>query len=820
MNGLWRCAALVVGSIGSPLCGADSLPHAFQSGLAVGQIGKSARSPIRFDAVEHRIVIGAFVAPKEGDEITAPDGTVRTWASIRAEATEGGATFSGEPLSGGYVYTTFESDADRIAMLVARGHSMVYVNGAPRVGDPYSYGWLRIPVAIRKGMNEFLFACGRGSLDARLEACPTDGPFFLGADDTLPDLVVGEDNDLPLGVVVVVPAASGLAGATLEARLPDGTVVAEPLPPLLGETPSKIAGRIVLRPESVGPVSIDLHLKAGNETIAQRTVQLAAVAPEDRRRVTYRSAIDGSVQYYACVPASGATHETAGEDGLILSLHGASVEATSQAASYQPKDWATIVCPTNRRPFGFDWEDWGRIDALEALDDATRRFRPDPLRRWLTGHSMGGHGTWQLGSHFPDRFAAVAPSAGWISFASYGGVALSKEGVEGMFARATSASDTLALRDNLAQFGIYILHGDADDNVPVGQARQMRAVLGGGAGGFHADFAYHERKGANHWWGSECVDWPPLMQFLKERSLVSSDGVDRIEFATAAPGVSASCHWLRVEQQSTPWSTTSVKISLDRTKRTIGGSTSNAALLRLAPPLEPGPIAITLDNTTIETTLDGSPLWLAREGASWKVGAAPGAASKRPERMGAFKDGLRNDLVIVYGTGGDDASDAALRGKARFDAETFWYRGNGSIDIVADTAFDLGAFPNRGVLLLGNANTNLAWEPLLGRCPVLVRNGSIKVGDQELAGDDLVCTFVYPRPDSEIACVAVVAGTGPAGERLSMRLPYFVSGVGFPDLSVIGASSLLSGAAGFRAAGFFGNDWSVEHGEWTVAPTP
>ncbi|MCX5640554.1 MAG: hypothetical protein NT059_07055, partial [Planctomycetota bacterium] len=107
--------------------------------------------------------------------------------------------------------------------------------------------------------------------------------------------------------------------------------------------------------------------------------------------------------------------------GILFSVHGAGVEATGQAASYAPKKEAHIVCPTNRRPFGFDWEDWGRIDFTEAVAHARATLVNDPRRSWLTGHSMGGHGTWQLGAHFPGEFAAIAPSAGWVSFGSYVG---------------------------------------------------------------------------------------------------------------------------------------------------------------------------------------------------------------------------------------------------------------------------------------------------------------------------------------------------------------------------------------------------------------
>ena len=91
----------------------------------------------------------------------------------------------------------------------------------------------------------------------------------------------------------------------------------------------------------------------------------------------------------------------------------------NQSASYAPKTWGHVVAPTNRRPYGFNWEEWGRLDALEVLDIVKERYNIDENRIYLTGHSMGGHGVWHIGSLFPDRFAAIGPSAGWISFWTY-----------------------------------------------------------------------------------------------------------------------------------------------------------------------------------------------------------------------------------------------------------------------------------------------------------------------------------------------------------------------------------------------------------------
>ncbi len=45
-------------------------------------------------------------------------------------------------------------------------------------------------------------------------------------------------------------------------------------------------------------------------------------------------------------------------------------------------------------------------------------------------------------------------------------------------------------------------------------------------------------------------------------------------------------------------------------------------------------------------------------------------------------------------------------------------------------------------------------------------------------------------------------------------MPYLVPGIGFPDLLVSRASTYLRGESGVLCAGFFGDDWSLEGGEF------
>ena len=146
-------------------------------------------------------------------------------------------------------------------------------------------------------------------------------------------------------------------------------------------------------------------------------------------------------------------------------------------------------------------------------------------------------------------------------------------------------------------------------------------------------------------------------------------------------------------------------------------------------------------------------------------------------------------------------------------SNSFNIRGNGTTEIVDDVAFDPARFAGRNVILYGHAEMNAAWTALLGDGPVTVRRGAVVVGERRLEGDALAALFVRPMRGDPDGLVGVVAGTGPAGLRLTERLPVFTSGVGIPDLVVLSPDLLTKGDAGVLAAGFFGPDWSVPSGD-------
>lgn len=792
------------------------IEHVLREGIAVVTGGRMVRTPFHTDPVEARIVAGTWTLPVAGETLVFPGGTNRTWEKVAAK--EDGS-FEHPALRGGYFEVPYVADQDSILLLRASGHTMAYVNGEPRAGDVYRNDTVSLPIALHRGTNDLLFATARGGLRVRL-AVPEKPLTIDPRDPTLPDLVLGERNDTVGAVILVNASTNTLHNLVLSSSLPGGPTTETPVKSIPALGTHKAGFRIVHRGKSsTNRVELTLSLRKRGVVADTARFGLSIRPAEQTRRETFISEIDGSVQYYGFVPARplpGATDRP----GVVLSAHGASVEAAGQAACYAPKTWVHVAAPTNRRPYGFDWEDWGRRDAIEVLDRVQRKYDTDPARTYLTGHSMGGHGTWQLGVTYPDRFAALAPSAGWISFASYGGGRrpVPTNDLQRLIHRAWTPGDTLALATNYLHHGIYILHGDADDNVPVSEARTMRSVLSG----FHRDYDWHEQPGAGHWWGNACVDWPPLFDLFARHRIPSDSAVGRIRFATANPGVSASSHWVTVEAQEHALARSSVDLEWNAPARRFSGVTENVARLSLRlEHLPPGPTpTVELDGqslTNLTVTPGNQRLWLTKDDGRWQSAAPAPRSAKGPHRHGPFKEAFAHRMQFVYGTRGTPEENAWSFAKARFDSESFWYRGNASIELVADTAFDASRDRDRGVILYGNADNNAAWNSLLADSPVQVRRQSVRVGHREITGTDLACLFLRPRPGSDIACVGVVTGTGLPGLRLTDRVPYFMAGVAFPDLTVFGSEALENGWLGARMAGYFGQDWSVDRGEFAWA---
>ncbi|PPL03801.1 prolyl oligopeptidase family serine peptidase [Parapedobacter indicus] len=709
-----------------------------------------------------------------------------------------------------YLYLTYSSSKTQVATLNVRGNSAVLVNGTLHMGDPYRMGWMEIPVQLKKGLNEFYV---RGLLVAAELHFP-EKPVYLNTEDlTLPDIVQGKDKShLLAGVVVVNTSSKVVSGLTMGSST-QGQAAEATVPDIPPYSTRKVTVPInASKVTETGDVRSQLTLRQKGKVVDQQYLLLRSVTPTLPYRITFVSEIDGSLQYYAVNPAAGG--EKPG-DALFFSVHGAGVEALGQAQAYQSKDWGTLVAPTNRRPRGFNWEDWGRIDALEVLALARETLQPDTQRIYLTGHSMGGHGTWFLGATYPDKWAAIAPCAGYPTLKGYGSAdglipEKGRNAMETLLLRSSNQSDVIAYASNYRPLGVYVLHGDADQTVPVTYARQMRAVLGE----FHPDFNYYEYPNGSHWYSNESVDWKPLFDYFKWHKRKVDTAVHTIDFKTANPGISASYYWATIYQQQEPLEYSHLVLSRDINQGAIIGTTENIHTLQLDVNAFPSgkSIRIQLDSLN-EISLEkptGAPfIYLKKQESGWQAVDRPSAGEKGPHRNGTFKEAFNHRMVYVYGTHGTEAENQWAMEKAIYDAESWYYRGNGAFDIIADRDFDAPAYADRNVILIGNAKTNSAWNTLLANCPINVNPNGVQIGTKQYQGDDLGGYFVWKKPGTSIGSVGVITGTGLKGMQAATANQYFAGASGFPDYVFFKLDMLKNGPEDVVGAGFYTNQWEV-----------
>ena len=188
---------------------------------------------------------------------------------------------------------------------------------------------------------------------------------------------------------------------------------------------------------------------------------------------------------------------------MILFLHGAGERGSDiwkVAVHGPPKnvrthpDFPFIVvspqCPEDQI--------WSREALLKLLDETTAKYAVDTNRIYLTGLSMGGYGTWELGLTYPNRFAAIVPICG---------------GGETISVLLPGLDQGPALKT----LGVWAFHGGKDPVVPLEESQRMVDALKT-AGAQDVKLTVYPEAGHDSW--TETYNNPELYQWLLKHSRV------------------------------------------------------------------------------------------------------------------------------------------------------------------------------------------------------------------------------------------------------------------------------------------------------------
>lgn len=736
-----------------------------------------------------------------------------------------------------YAYTEIESDSERdiVATLGSGTCLQVWLNGRVvfenRLMRHFNYDRDTVVLHIQKGTNRVLVKALEMSEQLwRLQwqtRIPT-GPLFVNRTQiVIPDFVVGDTQGAWGQVEVANVGQAAMPAVTVEVE-GDGMVQparSDPVPIEPGQVQ-----RIPVWISTAGPAPdsapgpIRLKVSSGSDTNEQ------SVLPKMRHKgqyfeTTFRSAIDGSVQTYSVwLPTK---FDPSVIYPVVLALHGGTVTDWWQNIfSYTQKDWAIIAAPYGRGDNSF--QGIGEADLDEMIKALGERYHIDHDRLYLSGHSDGGYGAWFQASRRPDLWSSISPQAA-VTDAYFQRTDLQNAGgsVQRDFQKKLlDDRSPIKFAENLMYVPAYVVHGGADNEIPVRESQQMYDRLSQLGYTCVLDIV----PGKPHWWwgprfrlyNAGCADKPEIYDFFRKYSprltrprrivyetdglrynkayWITIDSMDdvnkraRVEADVAEGNVVGlklvNVSAVTLDLKSAPLQQDNVLIVTVNGRKAYSGLASDTGVLKL-----------------VETP-DGFTANI-KDAANSSAASDSDSVIKTHELFGPISSAFETPFIFVVGTQDQERNSAALNtaveNSAKALARDWMLRANGIVRIKKDSEVSDSDIANYNLILFGNAQNNSLIAKINDSLPVRFSRSAISVGQREFKGGEVGMIEVMPNPLNRSKYVVVVGGHSQKSFAIAARLQF----ADLPDYVVFDRDTLSGRKTVYVSGGYFDKCWRL-----------
>ena len=438
----------------------------------------------------------------------------------------------------------------------------------------------------------------------------------------------------------------------------------------------------------------------------------------------------------------------------------------------------------------------GDQDILKIIELAKQKFNIDDDRVYLKGESMGGGGTWNVGTRHPELFAAIAPVYGGWDYH----VAMKENEIAKLSGRAlfdNEANSALSHADALLSTPVFVIQGDIDKSVDVNNSRYLVKALQR----WGYDIRYHEYPGFGHE-GIEYYD--QLIPWFMEHKRNADPATVRVRSADLKY---ASAHWVKITQLDNPNSFVAAEAEA-LINNTIKLSTENVLEIELTPsaklidPRKPVKVIWNVNDIRDEKVVNGK---IILQDKNYK----PAPLHKTPQIAGMISDLTTTPFAVVIGTISKDSLMTKMINTKAQQFIAYWKNWQKyEPRVFKDTELTEDDLNKYSLILYGSADDNLVTKILADKVPLKISAGEIEIAGRKFQAKDAYIQMIYPNPYNPERYISVIGATSSSGmffySNTNSNFDFFIQDGRIPNNRLGRSIEKL-----YIASGSFDYNWQI-----------